>query len=351
MDILVLAGGLSTERNVSFSSGVMISQALARKGHRVALVDLFLGLEDYPHPLADLFRLPPPLPDKNIKEEVPDLEAVRAARGDKSESLFGQGVLAACQMADIVFNALHGDCGEDGRIQAAFDMMGIPYTGSGYLGSAIAMDKNYTKSLAAAEGILTPQWRTVSLTDGEIAQAESYEELPCVVKIPNGGSSVGVYICKTREELSAALRESRKYAARVLVEQYIQGRDFFCGVLEGESLPSIEVIPKSGFYDYRNKYQAGAALEVCPAQVDGEAEAKIRSAARRMHQVLGLTAYSRSDFVLDSENRPWFLEINTLPGMTALSLVPQEAAAIGIDYDTLCQKIVDASIKARREKR
>lgn len=350
MNVLILAGGLSTERNVSFSSSVMVCEALRRKGHNVALVDLFLGLEGYEHPLSELFRLPPPLPDKNIKEEAPDLEAVRASRKEKGNNLFGQGVLAACQMADIVFNGLHGESGEDGRIQAAFDMMGIPYTGSGYLGSAIAMDKNYTKSLAAAEGILTPQWKTVQLTEREIVQVEENEPLPCVVKIPNGGSSVGVFICRTREELHTALRESRQYGDRVLVEQYIQGRDFACGVLEEKSLPPIEIIPKSGFYDYKNKYQAGAALEVCPAQIDGKAEAQMRSAARRIHELLGLVAYSRSDFVLDKENRPWFLEVNTLPGMTALSLLPQEAAAEGVDYDTLCQKIIDASLEARKQK-
>lgn len=351
MNILVLAGGLSTERNVSFSSGAMVCEALQRNGHAVALVDLFLGLEDYEHPLADLFRLPPPLPDKSIKEEAPDLEAVRSSRKLKSNSLFGQGVLAACQMADVVFIGLHGESGEDGRIQAAFDMMGIPYTGSGYLGSAIAMDKNFTKRLAAAEGILTPQWQTVCLTESEITQVGESEPLPCVVKIPNGGSSVGVFICHTREELFSALRESCRYGDRVLVEQYIQGRDFACGVLEGESLPPIEIIPKSGFYDYRNKYQAGATLEVCPAQIEGEAEAQMRSAARRIHELLGLAAYSRSDFILDKENRPWFLEVNTLPGMTSLSLLPQEAAATGVNYDALCQKIIDASLKARKERR
>ncbi len=347
MKIVVLAGGLSPERNVSFASGAMVCQALRRKGHQVALVDLYLGLEDYEHPLSDLFRSPPPLPDLSIKEQEPDLEAVRRSRKFQSGSIFGQGVLAACQMADVVFNGLHGESGEDGRIQAAFDMLGIAYTGSGYLGSAIAMDKNYTKRLAEAEGILTPQWRTVRLTELEIAEVERSEPLPCVVKILNGGSSVGVFICHTREELHHALRESCRFAAQVLVEQFIEGRDFFCGVLEGESLPPIEVIPKTGFYDYKNKYVAGASLEVCPAQVDSRAEAQMRSAARRIHELLGLTAYSRSDFVVDQENRPWFLEVNTLPGMTDTSLLPQEAAAVGVDYDTLCQKIVDASLAAR----
>ena len=186
------------------------------------------------------------------------------------------------------------------------------------------MDKNYTKQLAAAEGILTPQWRAVKLTDREIEEVERSEPLPCVVKIHNGGSSVGVFICRTGEELHRALRECRRFGRQALIEQFVEGRDFFCGVLDGESLPPIEVIPKTGFYDYKNKYVAGASLEVCPAQVDGKAEAQMRSAARRIHELLGLAAYSRSDFVLDRDNRPWFLEVNTLPGMTDTSLLPKK---------------------------
>lgn len=348
MKIVVLAGGLSTERNVSFSSGAKICEALQSLGHEVALVDLFIGLEDYAHPLGELFRQPPPLPEQGIKEETPDLEAVRASRKLKSGSMFGQGVLAACQMADVVFMGLHGACGEDGKVQAAFDLMDIPYTGSGYLGSAIAMDKNYTKHLAERAGIRTPAWRYVALTDQTVEDTARYAELPCVVKTPSGGSSVGVYICHTREALEEALADCRQYGDQIILEQYIKGREFAGGVLEGESLPPIEIIPKEGFYNYRNKYQAGATLEVCPAAISGEAEAQMRSAAKRIHDHLGLAAYSRSDFILDEEDNAWFLEVNTLPGMTPLSLLPQEAAAVGIDYPALCARIIDASLKARR---
>ena len=250
-------------------------------------------------------------------------------------------------MADVVFNGLHGESGEDGRIQAAFDMLGIAYTGSGYLGSAIAMDKNYTKRLAEAEGILTPQWRTVRLTELEIAEVERSEPLPCVVKIPQRRLVGGcVYLpypgrAAPRPAGELPLRRSGSGGAVHRGSGFLLRR-----AGRGEPAP-IEVIPKTGFYDYKNKYVAGASLEVCPAQVDGRAEAQMRSAARRIHELLGLTAYSRSDFVVDQENRPWFLEVNTLPGMTDTSLLPQEAAAVGVDYDTLCQKIVDASLAAR----
>lgn len=348
MKIIVLAGGLSTERNVSFSTGSLVCQALKRLGHEAVLIDVFLGLEDYPHPVSELFRVPPALPDAAIREETPCLAEIQAARRDKSGGLFGKGVLEACKMADMVFLGLHGASGEDGRIQAAFDLLGIPYTGSGYLGSAIAMDKNYTKQLAGGVGIRTPSWRFVELAALEVEDTADRMELPCVIKAPNGGSSVGVYVCQSREELRFALADAGHYGSQVLVEQYIKGREFSCGVLEGESLPPIEIIPKEGFYNYRNKYQAGATLEVCPASISGEAEAQMRSIARRIHMLLRLTAYSRSDFILDEEDRPWFLEVNTLPGMTPVSLLPQEAAAIGIDYDTLCAKIIDASLKERR---
>ena len=348
MKIVVLAGGLSTERNVSFSSAAMICEALTKLGHQAVLVDLFMGLEDYPHPLSELFRLPPPLPEKGIKEETPDLEAVKASRRFKSSSMFGQGVIAACQMADVVFMGLHGASGEDGRVQAALDLLGIPYTGSGYLGSAIAMDKRYTKHLAERAGIRTPAWRYVSLTPIEVEETAQRAPLPCVVKTPSGGSSVGVYICHTREELRHALMDCRQYGEEILLEQYIKGREFACGVLEDESLPPIEIIPKEGFYDYKNKYQAGATLEVCPASISGEAEAQMRSAARRIHRLLGLSAYSRSDFILDENDQAWFLEVNTLPGMTPVSLLPQEAAAVGIGYPELCQRIIDASLAVRR---
>ena len=348
MKIVVLAGGLSTERNVSFSSGAMVCEALSSLGHQAALVDLYLGLEDYPHPLSELFTQPPALPEKGIKEETPDLEAVKASRRLKSPSMFGQDVIAACQMADVVFMGLHGASGEDGRVQAALDLLGIPYTGSGYLGSAIAMDKNYTKHLAERAGIRTPAWRYVTLTPLEVEQTAQHAPLPCVVKTPSGGSSVGVYVCHTREQLRHALMDSRQYGEQILLEQYIKGREFACGVLEEESLPPIEIIPKEGFYNYKNKYQAGATLEVCPAAISGQAEAQMRSAAKRIHQLLGLAAYSRSDFILDEQDNAWFLEVNTLPGMTPLSLLPQEAAAVGVDYPTLCARIIEASLSARQ---
>lgn len=345
MNVLVLAGGLSTERNVSLSSGAKICAALAQLGHRPALVDLFLGLEDYGKPLDCLFNDPPPLPPTHIGGSAPDLDAVRASRGDPSKAIFGPGVLDACQKADVVFLGLHGQCGEDGRVQATLDLLGIPYTGSGYLGSAIAMDKDFTKRLVQAEGIPTPQWQFVEIASANLPALTDNTSLPVVVKVPRGGSSIGVTICRDKDGLRAALEQG--LGQRLLLEEYIEGREFSCGVLADKALPPIEIIPKTGFYDYRNKYQPGATLEVCPAAISGEADAAMRSAALRVHRLLGLSAYSRSDFLMDNSGQVYFLEVNTLPGMTPTSLIPQEAAAVGVDYPTLCQTLLDLALSER----
>lgn len=345
MKIVVLAGGISTERNVSFSSGTMICGALSKGGHNAVLIDLFLGLENYSGTAADIFDRHPALPGKDIGAVAPDLEAVKASRLDKSSSVFGPGVLEVCKLADMVFLGLHGACGEDGRVQAAFDLMGIPYTGSGYLGSAIAMDKDFTKRLARSAGVLTPDWAFVTVTAENLFALAGDTALPCVVKVPDGGSSIGVTLCHTKEELTAALGDAM--GTRVLVEQFITGREFSCGVLDSVGLPPIEIIPKVGFYDYVNKYQTGATVEVCPADITAEADEKMRTASVQVHSLLGLSAYSRSDFIMDASGAVYFLEVNTLPGMTPNSLLPQEAAAVGIDYGTLCQKIVTIAQKER----
>ena len=240
----------------------------------------------------------------------------------------------------MVFLGLHGACGEDGRIQAALDLMGVPYTGSGYLGSAIAMDKDLTKQLVRAAGLKTPQWRLLYYREKQIEALCGELKLPCVVKPVDSGSSIGVAIAHSREELEKALRENVDLG-RVIVEQYVHGREIQVGVLQGRALPSIEIIPKGGFYDYRNKYQAGAAQEICPAPVEPETEQLLGATALKVHKLLELRTYSRTDFILTPEGEIYFLEINTLPGMTPTSLVPQEAAAAGINYNSLCQIIVD----------
>lgn len=348
MKIVVLAGGLSPERNVSASTGVMVCEALRAKGHRAALIDMYFGLEGYSGDPEALFDEPLSEASKKISPEAPDLEQVRQSRKWKSNSLFGEGVIELCQTADLVFLALHGTCGEDGRVQAALELMGIPYTGAGYLSSAIAMDKDLTKRLIAGTGVVTPKWKKVDYVAADIEGLIETTELPCVVKPVDSGSSIGVYIAHTEEELRHALEEGLTLGGRAVVEQYIKGREIQVGILEDASLPPIEIITKSGFYDYANKYQPGAAVEVCPAPVDSETDRRLRQAAEMVFRTLGLSVYSRADFIVTEDGTPYFLEINTLPGMTPTSLLPQEAAAVGIDYETLCERIVNASVQARK---
>lgn len=335
------------ERNVSISSGTLICKALRARGHQAVLVDMFFGLEEMEAPIETLFDNLPPLADAQVGEAEPDLDAVRASRAWKSPSMIGKGVLELCQMADVVFLGLHGACGEDGRIQAALDLLGVPYTGSGYLGSALAMDKNLTKELIAHQGVRTPRWEIQTYSMEDIEDIAARAQLPCVVKPVDSGSSIGVSIAYTPEEMKKALRENVKLG-RVMLEEYVKGREIDVAVLEDRTLPPIEIIPKVGFYDYKNKYQAGATTEICPCDLDGETERRLREAALTVHRCLGLKDYSRSDFMVNEAGEIYFLEINTLPGMTPTSLMPQEAAADGIDYETLCQRLADLALEGRR---
>ena len=344
MDIVVLAGGLSPERNVSLVSGRCICHALRSLGHRAVMVDLFLGLEGDG---KDLFDAPEaPDGDQAVQAEAPDLEAVRRSRGDASRSLLGPGVLEACTRADAVFLGLHGECGEDGRIQAALDLLGVRYTGAGHLSSAMAMNKAVTKRMMEQAGILTAPWRELTYAQADIPRLAAELPVPCAVKSVNGGSSLGMALPDTREELEKALRELLRYGGHVIVEQKIQGRDITVGVLGDRYLPAVEMIPQPGaYFDYTAKYQQGGSQEVCPAEITEEQWRTMGEATLKLHRALGLTVYSRADFILDGEGRAWCLEINSLPGMTPGSLLPKEAAAVGIAYPELCQEILNLSLK------
>ena len=342
VNIVVLCGGLSPERNVSISSGVGIAAALRSLGHRAALIDMYLGLEAFESGIDGVYDAP--LPDNShIAAEETDLDAVRASRRLKSSSLFGEGVLELCRDADLVFLALHGQCGEDGRVQAAFDLMGIRYTGSGYLGSALAMDKHLAKLCARSVGVLTANWRF--FTRGELTPdtAETIP-LPCVVKPVDSGSSIGVTIVRDRASLAAALDTASNEGSGVLVEDFIAGREIQISVLGGVALPSIEIRPGGGFYGYREKYVPGASIEVTPAPIPPETERDLAAQAVAIYKALGLSGLARADFILDDNGRLWFLEINTLPGMTPTSLAPQEAAAVGISYEQLCERLIELAL-------
>ena len=351
MKIVVLAGGLSSERNVSLVTGTSVCRALRRKGHKAVLIDMFMGLENFTGTPEEVFDAPDGFcGDAEISTVAPDLDAVRASRKDKSKSKFGPGVIEACKAADIVFLGLHGECGEDGRVQAAFDLLGIPYTGAGYLSSGMAMDKAITKTVMERAGVRTAPWRDVVYTEGDIPRLVEELEVPCAVKVVNGGSSLGLALPDTKEELEAALHEMLHYGSHIIVEKKIFGRELTVGVLGDTYLPAVEIIPQndSAYFDYAAKYQAGGSLEVCPADITEDEWRDMGEATMRLYHALGLSAYSRADFILDNEGKAWCLEINTLPGMTGASLLPKEAAAIGMSYEDLCEKIIELSLAARR---
>ena len=348
MKIAVLCGGLSPERNVSISSGTKIAGALQESGHQVVLLDMFFGLEDYTGDIAHVFDDPPALGGTRIDESAPDLEAVRAQRKLQSPSLFGEHVLEVCAMADIVFLALHGSCGEDGRIQATLDLLGVPYTGSGYLGSGMAMDKSVTKRIMDAAGVPTAPWHDVRYTREDIPRLARELPVPCAVKIINGGSSIGVELPDTKEQLEKALRGLLRYGGHVVVEKKIKGREIQIAVLGDTYLPAVEIIPRGAYFDYVSKYQKDGAEEICPAPITEETWRQIGEMALTLHRGLGLSVYSRSDFILDEDGNAWCLEVNTLPGMTPNSFVPKEAAAVGMSYNQLCEEIVRLSCDVKR---
>ncbi len=311
MKIVVLAGGLSTERAVSLVTGSSVCRALRARGHRAILVDVFLGVDQVPDDLETLFDAPDGLcPEARIETTAPDLEAVRRSRKDQSARLLGPHVPELCQAADIVFLGLHGMDGEDGRIQAALDLLGVRYTGSGYLGSGMAMDKSITKYIMERAGIPTAPWRDIPFyTEADIPALTEELEVPCAVKVVNGGSSIGVALPDTREELSQALRDLLRYGSHIIVEKKIRGRELTVGVLGQRYLPAVEIIAQSGVYfDYAAKYQDGGSLELCPAPITEAQQQMLGEYALKLHRALGLSVYSRTDFLLDEAGQPWCLE-------------------------------------------
>lgn len=341
MRIVVLAGGISTERDVSLSSGTGIYKALKEKGHQAILIDVFLGYEG--DISKDVFAM-----DKNwaahmqgVSEERTDIAQILAMRPDYWKNFFGPNVIALCQQADVVFMALHGAEGENGKIQACFDLMGIRYTGATHLSSAIAMDKSISKELFRQNGIPTPEG--IYLKKGE-ADPESVL-FPLVVKCCNGGSSVGTYVVEKEEDYENAKTEAFRYDDEIIIEQYIKGREFSVGVVDGKALPVIEIAPINGFYDYKNKYQAGSTIETCPAELDAALTVQMQQYAEEVFKVLRLKNYARMDFMLAEDGSMYCLEANTLPGMTPTSLLPQEAQAMGISYGDLCEWLIRISLR------
>jgi D-alanine-D-alanine ligase len=293
--IAVVMGGDSAEREISIRSGSEVVRALNSLGYDAQALDY----------------------DERF------LDALRALK------------------PDLVFIALHGPGGEDGHVQALLEYLSIPYTGSGLEAAALSMDKHLTKKLLAAEGLPTPVWDLFDLTGGTLPLLPGSLDLPLVIKPRFEGSSAGVTIVHTHEEWTNAMLDASKSYAQILAEEYLQGREFTCAVLGEEALPVIEIVAnRDGFYSYDAKYEPGGSTHIVPAPIDEDLAARLQMLALSAHRLLGLRDYSRSDFIVTQDGRPHLLEINSLPGLTPVSLVPDACAAIGISFEALIDRLV-----------
>jgi D-alanine-D-alanine ligase len=296
--VAVVMGGPSAEREVSIESGQAVMRALAALGHDAQSLDF----------------------DGRF------VDAVREIR------------------PDAVFNALHGTGGEDGTIQGVLEWLGIPYTGSDLTACALAMDKHLTKKLLAAEGLPTPAWDTFDLAGGTLPLLPGSLNLPLVVKPRSSGSSAGVSIVRTHEEWTKAMIGVAPKTTQIVAEEFIAGREFSSGVLGEEALPLVEIIPSDEFYSYDAKYKPGGSRHLVPAPIDADLTARLQMLALSVHRLLGLRDYSRSDFIVSKEGRPYILEINALPGLTPLSLLPDEARAAGISFEALIERLLQFAL-------
>ena len=343
MNIAILAGGISPERDVSLSSASLIAAALMKNGNNVYLADVYEGIPEGTVIDKSLFRSDYSYSYK-VEENVPDLEAVIAKNGGRRE-LIGPGILELCRAADVVYIGLHGAMGENGQLQATLDNFNIKYTGSGYAGSLLAMDKDLAKILMGRAGVPVPVGEVCDPRSPEAKKIALSVGLPCVIKPCSCGSSVGISMIDAEDQLDAALAEAAKWEDKILIEKRIVGRELTVAILDGQVLPPIEIIPKSGYYDYKNKYQSGLTEEICPANIPAETTAKLEKYTRLAFDALHLRSLARMDYILTPDGEAYCLEANTLPGMTPTSLLPQAAAAVGISYGELCQKIVNLALK------
>ncbi len=301
MRILLIAGGWSGEREVALSGARQIEKGLAALGHSVTLFD----------PARDL-----------------------------------RGLYAATEGQDFAFINLHGSPGEDGLIQCLLERIGLPFQGSDARSSLLALNKAVAKQIFEAAGLDTPQWEFVPAC--HVTEWRPLLPFPMVIKPNTGGSSLGVGIITTEEELEAHLARPEIAGQDLLAEVLVRGQELTCGVLDGETLPPILIRPKRGeFFDYESKYVPGATEEICPAPVSAELTARLQSMARAAHDALGLADYSRADFMLAGDGTPYILEVNTLPGMTATSLLPQEAQAVGLPFDQLLARLIELGLRKK----
>ena len=331
MKIAVLFGGQSAERDVSIASGSQVFKALKARGHEVIAVDTATGLLDEAGEAVLLTSTIKPLPPETGEQDL--LSGLHQVVSDGS-----------LKTVDVVFIALHGGYGEDGSIPALFDMHGIRYTGSGRLASSFAMDKDVAKQLMRAAGVPTADWLMAPCSTQEV---EDQVGFPAVVKANKQGSSVGLSIVDNPADLQAAIQSAFEHDDEVMVERFVTGREITVGILDGKALEVGEIIPKaSDIFDYESKYQAGGAEEIFPADIPQEVREYARILGLAVHKALKLKDYSRVDFRLDEQGGLWCLEANSLPGMTAASLLPKSAGAMGIEFGVLCERVCELAVTA-----
>jgi D-alanine-D-alanine ligase len=330
MKVTVLTGGTSSERDVAIASAVQVVRALRSRGHAVAVVDTARGYipeTDEPNVLSASVARKPPAID----------ELVALERGLLLSGLAG---LPVVREADVLFLALHGGRGEDGTLQAVLDVMGVPYTGSGALASGLAMDKDVAKRLFRAAGIPTADWLMAPADPAAVAEQLGW---PVVVKPSKQGSTVGLSIIREPGELQAAIELAARYDDEIMLEAFIPGRELTVGIMDGRALAVGEIIPRHEIFDYECKYTPGMAVEIFPADLPETVTAECGRLGVLAHEALKLGGYSRVDFRLAPTGELVCLEVNTLPGMTSTSLMPQSAAAVGIPFPELCERICLAS--------
>ncbi|MEW6412354.1 MAG: D-alanine--D-alanine ligase [Candidatus Zixiibacteriota bacterium] len=336
MRVLLLAGGDSSERRVSLDSGKAVYEALRRLGHKVYAIDPSTG--------RSLLTS-----DGSFIEHKSDPAARTPVPKSKTWSLANALGSPGFTDIEVVFITLHGGSGENGKIQCLLDLAGKKYTGSNMAASAIAMDKAVAKKLSIAENIQTPEFALYRTKGKKIDERLGQEicqrfKFPIIVKPNDGGSTIGLSKVESAEALPEALEKCKKETDDILVEKYIKGREITAAVLDGKALPLVEIKPKKGLYDFEAKYTKGMSDYIVPAEIDKDAAASIQQAALRIYNVIGATGLVRVDFILDEDNQYFFLELNTLPGMTELSLAPMAANAVGIGFDDLVNKLMNSAM-------
>ena len=325
LKVVVLTGGTSEERDVALASGAQVARALASRGHEVLCVDTAQGVL----PSSEVDRLI----EDGVAPQAPPPESLDLLKTGDTTALTRAPEL---QDTDILFPALHGGTGEDGTLQALLELAGIPFAGSGRLGCTLAMDKEVAKSLFRAVGVPTPDWLAGPAPFEEVEAALG---LPVIVKPPSGGSTLGLALAQDRSEFQAAVDDALRYEDRILFEKYVPGRELTVGIVGDQALPVGEIVPAHTLFDYECKYQPGLAEEIFPADIPSALADRLKELALQVHRCLFLRDFSRVDFILDERGKPWCLEANALPGLTAQSLLPRGAAAAGIDFPDLCDRI------------